>query len=85
MSSGRWCVTYETRPCNLEAETSGFLGKQSAGEEDDAEQDVNAVVGLAELEWTNHPHSIRRLAEGHAQDSKRHVNDAEYEREGFRR
>jgi hypothetical protein len=58
MRDGPGCRDYEfrtlvrhlrTRPCNLEAQTSGFLGKQSAGEEDDAEQNVNAVIGLAEM------------------------------------
>jgi hypothetical protein len=37
------------RPCNLKS-NSGFLGKQSAGQKDDAEQDVKTVVHLAQLQ-----------------------------------
>jgi hypothetical protein len=45
---GRACVTYETRPCNLKAKLSLF-SKQPASQEDNAEQDVNAVVCLAKV------------------------------------
>jgi len=60
--SGRECVTYETRPCNLKAKLSSFR-KQPAGEKDNAEQYVNAVIRLAQVQWTNHPHAVRRCAE----------------------
>ena len=44
---GRECATYETRPCNLKAKLTDFLREQPAGQKDDAEQGVNAVIGLA--------------------------------------
>jgi hypothetical protein len=40
-----------TRPvlATWKLKRSGFLRKQSAGQEDDAEQEVNAVIGLAKM------------------------------------
>jgi hypothetical protein len=49
MSSGRWCVTYEFVLATWKLKASGFFRKQPAGEEDNAQQDVNAVIGLAEM------------------------------------
>ena len=37
----------EAPPCNLKARLIDSSGKQSAGQEDYAEQDVNAMIGLA--------------------------------------
>jgi len=38
-----------TLPCNLKTNLIGCFCKQSAGQKDDAEQHVNAVVDLAEM------------------------------------
>jgi hypothetical protein len=51
------------RPCNLKS-NSGFLGKQSAGQKDDAEQDVKTVVHLAQLQRSHVTHFLGTSTKG---------------------
>lgn len=65
---GRECATYGTRPCNLKSNLIDPFRKQPACEKDNAQQDVNAVVGLAEVKCIGHkgPHAVNPDAERHS-------------------
>ena len=72
-----------TLPCNLKAKLIHSFGKQPAGQKDYAEQDVNAVIGLAEVQWSNHPHAILARAQRHSQNAEREINHAKNKRKNF--
>src|SRR5215208_6581943 len=57
---GRKRATYGTLPCNLKARLVDSFSKQPTGQKDDAEQDVNAVIGLAKRQGGSkgHEHAI---------------------------
>ena len=75
---GRNCATYGTLPCNLKARLIDSFCKQPACEKDYAQQDVNAVVGLAQVQRADVPHPFHsRIAERHSQNTKREINHAE--------
>lgn len=77
---GRECATYGTLPCNLKAKLRALLSKQSAGQKDDAQQHVNAMIDLAQMKRANHPHACLRTfgtTQRHSQNSQREINHTE--------
>src|SRR4029079_5103507 len=77
---GRDCATYGTRPCNLKTRLIDSFCKQPAGEKDYAQQDVNAVVGLAEIQRSHVPHPVGSSSKRHSQNTEREINHAEDQR-----
>ena len=82
---GRERATYGARPCNLKARLTACFGKEPTCQKDHAQQDVNAVVGLAEIQHARDvPQAIRWLSQGHSQNTEREINHAEDKREDLR-
>lgn len=75
---GRECATYETLPCNLKAKLANFFREQPAGQKDDTEQGVNAVIDLAKVQRSYHPRAVWRGAQPEPQNTQRKINDTKY-------
>src|SRR5215208_4694921 len=82
---GRKCATYGTLPCNLKARLVDSFSKQPTGQKNDAEQDVNAVIGRAKRQGGSKgsEHAILPGAKCDSQNTERKVNDTENKGKGL--